>query len=193
VVPCTPVTLTTACRDWIFYYKECNRSSDIKNIVAPGTKCLYIEARLNNLDAANNSSPSFGNEPVSFVCINRDAQLDNGAIEPDGDLLRFRLVNPRTNTRISEVNDLNIFDEIEKRDRSLFVTLTYPHEVKNGDYIFVNNKLELNFFNETVFVAIKNGMHDTKGYVFYSPNSNIQLPERPVHISKLHDMILNHF
>ncbi len=102
------VTLTTACRDWIFYYKECNRSSDIKNIVAPGTKCLYIEARLNNLDAANNSSPSFGNEPVSFVCINRDAQLDNGAIEPDGDLLRFRLVNPRTNTRISEVNDLNI-------------------------------------------------------------------------------------
>lgn len=93
----------------------------------------------------------------------------------------------------SKKDDLNIFDEIEKRDRSLFVTLTYPHEVKNGDYIFVNNKLELNFFNETVFVAIKNGMHDTKGYVFYSPNSNIQLPERPVHISKLHDMILNHF
>jgi hypothetical protein len=93
----------------------------------------------------------------------------------------------------SKKDDLNIFNEIEKRDRSLFVTLTYPHEVKKDDYIFVNNKLELNFFNETVFVAIKNGMHDTKGYVFYSPNSNIKLPERPVHISKLHDMILNHF
>ncbi len=90
-------------------------------------------------------------------------------------------------------NQVNIFGEIEDRNKSLFVTLNYPHEIKKNDYLVVNNKLELNFFNEIVFVAIKNGMHDSKGYVFYSPNSEQKNPLKPIHISKLHDFILSHF
>ena len=42
-------------------------------------------------------------------------------------------------------------------------------------------------------MAIKNGKHDTKGYVFYSPEINFNTPKEPIHISKLHDMILNFF
>ena len=57
----------------------------------------------------------------------------------------------------------------------------------------INENLELDFLNELVFVAIKNGMHNTKGYVFCSSNTNINLPTEPVHISKLHDIILSHF
>ena len=53
--------------------------------------------------------------------------------------------------------------------------------------------MNLNFFNEVVFVAIKNGMHDSKGYVFYSPNSNLKTPKEPIHVSELHQMILNYF
>ena len=90
-------------------------------------------------------------------------------------------------------NDLNIFGEIEERDKSLFVILTYPHEVRKNDVITVNNYIELNFFNELNFVAIKNGKHDTKGYVFCSPNTDLNLPKEPIHISKLHDIILNQF
>ena len=90
-------------------------------------------------------------------------------------------------------NNLNIFSEVEERDKSLFVVLTYPHEVKKDDAMFVNKNLELNFLKELVFVAIKNGMHDTKGYVFCSSNTNLNLPKNPVHVSKLHDMILSHF
>ena len=90
-------------------------------------------------------------------------------------------------------NNLNIFSEIEERDKSLFVVLTYPHEVKKDDLVIVNENLELNFLKELVFVAIKNGMHDTKGYVFCSSNTNLNLPKNPVHVSKLHDIILSHF
>lgn len=93
----------------------------------------------------------------------------------------------------SKKNNLTIFGNIEVRYNSLFVTLTYPHEVKKNDFIVLNNKTELNFFNQIVFVAIKNGMHDTKGYVFYSPVSNFKLPKKSVHISKIHNMILSYF
>ncbi len=90
-------------------------------------------------------------------------------------------------------DNLKIFGEIEKRSKSLFVTLTYPHEIKKDDYIIINEEISLNFFNEVVFVAIKNGMHDNKGYVFCSPNSNLKTPKEPIHVSELHQMILNYF
>ncbi len=90
-------------------------------------------------------------------------------------------------------NNLNIFGEIEDRNKSLFVTLNYPNEVKKNDYIKINSELKLNFYNEIVFVAIKNGMHDSKGYVFCSLNSGFKTPSEPIHVSKLHDIILDFF
>jgi polyphosphate kinase len=93
----------------------------------------------------------------------------------------------------SKKNNLKIFNEIEERDRSLFVVLTYPHEVKKNDVIIIDESLEFNFLNELVFVAIKNGMHNTKGFTFCSPDTNFKMPAEPVHISKLHDIILSHF
>ena len=93
----------------------------------------------------------------------------------------------------SKKDNLNIFSEIEVRDKSLFVTLEYPHQVERDDHIVINKNIKLNFFNEVLFVAIKNGMHDSKGYVFYSPNSYFKAPKEPVHISKIYDMILSYF
>lgn len=90
-------------------------------------------------------------------------------------------------------NNLNIFSEIEERDQSLFVTLTYPHEVKKDDFIEIDENLNFNFFNEIVFVAIKNGMHDSKGYVMCSPNTNFKNLTNPAHISELQSIILSHF
>lgn len=93
----------------------------------------------------------------------------------------------------SKKDNLKIFGEIEIREKSLFVTLTYPHEIKKDDYLFINEKLELNFFDEVVFVAIKNGMHNSKGYVYFTPSSSFKVPEKPVHVSYLHDIILKNF
>lgn len=90
-------------------------------------------------------------------------------------------------------NNLNIFKEIEERKKSLFVVLTFPYEVKKDDVIIIDQNLELNFYNELVFVAIKNGMHNSKGYVFYSSSKDLNIPKDPVHISEIHSMILSHF
>ena len=90
-------------------------------------------------------------------------------------------------------NGVKIFGEIEERNKSLFVTLTYPNEIRIDDDLNINNEINFNFYNEVVFVAIKNGMHDSKGYVFCSPNSNLKTPKEPIHVSELHQMILNHF
>ena len=90
-------------------------------------------------------------------------------------------------------NNLKVFGEIEERDKSLFITLTYPYEVEKNDFLHINENLKLNFFHEVIFVAIKNGMHDSKGYVLYSPNISYKNPKKPVHVSKLHKMILSHF
>jgi len=90
-------------------------------------------------------------------------------------------------------NNLKVFSEIEERNKSLFVTLTYSFEIKKDDYFIVNNKKTIKLFNEVAFVAIKNGKHDPKGYVFWSPNLNFKIPKKSVHISNLHKMILDYF
>jgi hypothetical protein len=59
--------------------------------------------------------------------------------------------------------------------------------------MITNNSSELNFFNEVSFVAIKNGKHDQKGYVFYSPNLDLKVPKDPIHVSKIFNMISNIF
>ena len=93
----------------------------------------------------------------------------------------------------SNKNNFRIFNEIDKRRNSLFVTLTYSNEIKKDEYLNINNDLKLNFFNEVTFVAIKNGMHDTKGYVFSSPNTFSYIPKDRIHVSRLHEMILKTF
>ena len=65
--------------------------------------------------------------------------------------------------------------------------------MKKEDIIIVNEKIKLNFFDELVFVAIKNGMHCSKGYVFLSEDNNFIIPKKPIHVSNLHGIILNHF
>ena len=86
-----------------------------------------------------------------------------------------------------------IFGQIEEREKSLFVSLTYPNEIKEKDSIILDSKSEINFFNEVSFVAIKNGKHDSKGYAFSSPNSNLETPKDPIHVSKIFNMISNVF
>ncbi|MBX9850182.1 MAG: hypothetical protein K2X86_00315 [Cytophagaceae bacterium] len=89
------VTLPQQCTDWIFGFRECNRNFGINTIVAPGQKCLYVEARMNNVLAPCNSSPTFSNDPVAFICAGQDVKVNAGAIDPNNDLLRFSTVTPK--------------------------------------------------------------------------------------------------
>lgn len=100
------------CRDWVIYFRECNRSSDIQTIVNPSGQCLYVEARLNNLDFNGNSSPKFNIDPISFLCVNQQVSINPGVYEADGDLLRYRLVTPRTNLALPNQPNVNVVQYI---------------------------------------------------------------------------------
>ena len=66
---------------------------------------------------------------------------------------------------VSVDDNTQLFKEIENRGRSLFVTLTYPYEVKPGFKISYGTKC-FDISDDLAFVAIKNGMHDPKGFMF---------------------------
>lgn len=57
------------------------------------------------------------------------------------------------------------FEEVENRGTSLFVTLTWPDEIPPGTSIRVNGKSISDLHREVSLVAIKNGHHDSRGYV----------------------------
>lgn len=88
-------------------------------------------------------------------------------------------------------NNENLFKEIEVRKKSLFVTLTYPKEVTKDDLIVTKDKVEFLLYDEVVFLAIKNGMHELKGYAFASPNIKNNFKEKSIHVSDLNKFILN--
>jgi hypothetical protein len=78
-----------------------------------------------------------------------------------------------------------IFSEIEDRGLRLFVTLTYPSEVLASDcVVFDGGRMEC-FLDQIAFVAIKNGMHSTKGFAFFSPGAITTTPSIPVHVASL--------
>ena len=102
------VTLPQKCTDWVFYFRLCNRSNSIQTLVDPSENCLYIEARLNNLLAPNNSSPKILNDPISYFCKGQPANFNPGVSDINGDRLKFKLVAPRTNSIVPNVLDQNI-------------------------------------------------------------------------------------
>ncbi|HEY0110169.1 MAG TPA: SprB repeat-containing protein, partial [Fibrella sp.] len=83
------------------------RSNSITNIV-PGTagSIMILEATLNNTGGSN-SSPTYTTIPTPFFCINKPAQYNPGAVDPNGDQLGFALVDglqiTQTNNTVTNV------------------------------------------------------------------------------------------
>lgn len=85
-----------------------------------------------------------------------------------------------------------IFEEVENRGNSLFVSLTYSQEIREGT-IAVLGDMRVPLENETTFVAIKNGMHDGKGYAYFQGDVSRYAPENGSHVKHLHSAVLNFF
>ena len=88
------VVLPAKCTDWSISTFVCCRNNAITTINNPGSQNIYVEAKINNF--YSNSSPSFSNPPVPFVCANQTYCFNNGAVDTDGDSLVYTLVTPRT-------------------------------------------------------------------------------------------------
>ena len=94
---------------------------------------------------------------------------------------------------IRSQKDIKVFGEIEKRPKSLFVTLTYPYEIdENSEFFCCGKDLDLN--SHVVFVAIKNGKHSNKSFTFIPEKISKEIPtssER--HISEIFFIIKQYF
>jgi hypothetical protein len=100
------ITLPAAATDWVFSVRRNARNNAITNInlstnslgavYNPGQNgpYIYVEARLNNVAAPCNSSPTFSNNPILFLCANQLFTFNQGTIDANGDSLVYQLVPP---------------------------------------------------------------------------------------------------
>ncbi len=88
------ITLPAQCTDWVLSYGICCRNSAITNLSNPGSRDLYVEARLNNTISPCDNSPIFSTKPVPFVCVGQQTFYNHGAIDIDGDSLSYTIINP---------------------------------------------------------------------------------------------------
>jgi hypothetical protein len=85
-----------------------------------------------------------------------------------------------------------IFGEIEHRGTELFITLTYPKKILAVDVVVFGSK-SFKLLKEVAFVAIKNGMHQSKGFAFFTPNIAMFAPKDGSHVKQLYNTVRNFF
>lgn len=91
------------------------------------------------------------------------------------------------------LREIKIFGKIEKKDKSLFITLTYSNEIYKTDF-FLHNQSKINLLENVVFSAIKNGKHSSKGYCYFKGDfKNLDQMKNSFNIKKLHSFLLNYF
>jgi gliding motility-associated-like protein len=103
------VTLPSVCSRWLLRFNLCCRNAS-NNIANSTAQDLSIEAMINNtinpvtgLPYCNNSA-TFSELPVPFKCSGVATTYNHGAVEPDGDSLRYFLTNPLGNNFIPITN-----------------------------------------------------------------------------------------
>jgi hypothetical protein len=85
-----------------------------------------------------------------------------------------------------------LFGEIENRGDKLFVTLTYQNEILSADILWYGS-IKLEILQEVAFVAIKNGMHQSKGFAFFTPDIAKLCPANDSHVKELYSTVTNYF
>jgi len=95
--------------------------------------------------------------------------------------------------RIKFLDNNKLFGVLDKRNDSIFVTLTYPYEIKDDYQLNINDHLSINIFDEVVFVAIKNGIHNSKGYVFLDKEVATNKFKKKIHVKEIFNIIKDFF
>jgi gliding motility-associated-like protein len=132
------VTLPAQCSDWIFGYSLCCRNAAITNIINPSSSTFYIYATLNNLTAPQNSSPTFSNKPVPFLCVGQKFCFNHGAFDADGDSLVYSLITPKqtVSTNVNYMAPYNASNPLNSIPGTSFNPLT-------GDICLTPQSLEV--------------------------------------------------
>ncbi|RLD46926.1 MAG: hypothetical protein DRI86_01880 [Bacteroidetes bacterium] len=115
------VTLTP-CNYWELNWADGNRNL-ISTVLNNDFNSWFMPAKLNNLTAYGNSSPTFSNKPIAIVCNNQSFCFNHGAIDPDGDSLVYSFYAPYTNGFNSSVNYVGSYSASNFLSSSTPITL----------------------------------------------------------------------
>ncbi|EDY85648.1 conserved hypothetical protein [gamma proteobacterium HTCC5015] len=85
-----------------------------------------------------------------------------------------------------------LFEEVDNRGNSLFVTLTWAHDIVKGFAIVSEGQRYEKFDEDVVFVAIKNAHHHTLGYYLDTDRCPGEI-EKDMPLKRLHGEIMEHF
>ena len=93
------------------------------------------------------------------------------------------------------VERVALFGQLDKRPNEVFVTMDYPFEVISDTVLDENPFLDASFkLSEHInFVAIKNGEHQGKGFVFIDPRLEGAEFKDGDHVARLYDTIMSQF
>lgn len=89
-------------------------------------------------------------------------------------------------------NDVRIFGEIDNRGTDVFVVLDYAREITRETEVLIDGRWS-KFIDDVVFVAVKNGQHEGRGYAYFSPKLHSFLPDNKAHVSSLFHTICSYF
>ena len=102
----------------------------------------------------------------------KNLDVDFSSVEPRMSrdfLIHFSNNNSRDKSykKLKQINmnDQFFFGVMELREKSIFTTLTYNKEIFKNDFINIDDK-EFKIFDHVVFVALKNGYHQGKGFLY---------------------------
>lgn len=86
------LNIPTSCSNITLSWRRCCRNGAINTLTNPLSERMFIETNIPNLNICNNS-PTFLNNPVPFICANQPTNYNHGAVDPDGDDLKFSLIS----------------------------------------------------------------------------------------------------
>ena len=95
-------------------------------------------------------------------------------------------------SNIKSIRGDKMFSEVDNRGGNLFVSLTFSEDVEDNFSIFFNKEEYKKFRNDIVFVAIKNGHHDSLGYYLDTARKPGELKDR-IPLKNIFSYIMDHF
>jgi PKD repeat protein len=81
------------CDSWTISWTKNWRNGAIANLVQPGNKNVYIEAKLNNALAPCDDSPQFTNTAIPYVCAGYPISYSYGTFDPENDSLTYTFIS----------------------------------------------------------------------------------------------------
>ena len=94
--------------------------------------------------------------------------------------------------KVATRDGVRLFGEIDNRGTDVFVVLDYSQEITSDTEVLIHGRRS-KLIDDVVFVAVKNGQHEGRGYAYFSPKLHSFLPDNEAHVSSLFYTICSFF